>query len=166
MADGAARFRQDSSGPALLRITLCGLPMPGTQLSCSAACLSRHVPLSSDLQRRGPTTPLGSSAFARRYLRNHCCFLFLRVLRCFSSPGWPLSRWRAFRAPGSPIRKSADLRAFAPPRGLSQLVTSFFASESLGIPRAPLIDFLVSSFNCKSILSDGSKAVRLTFDSS
>ena len=109
---------------------------------------------------------LGSSAFARRYLRNHCCFLFLRVLRCFSSPGWPLSRWRAFRAPGSPIRKSADLRAFAPPRGLSQLVTSFFASESLGIPRAPLIDFLVSSFNCKSILSDGSKAVRLTFDSS
>ena len=78
----------------------------------------------------------------------------------------PFLRWRAFRAPSSPIRKSADLRAFAPPRGLSQLVTSFFASESLGIPRAPLIDFLVSSFNCKSILSDGIKAVRLTFDSS
>ena len=120
------------------------------------------------LQPRTGLDPLGlgSSAFARRYLRNHCCFLLLRVLRCFSSPGWPLSRWRAFRAPGSPIRKSADLRAFAPPRGLSQLVTSFFASESLGIPRAPLIDFLVSSFNCKSILSDGIKAVRLTFDSS
>ena len=33
---------------------------------------------------------LGSSAFARRYSRNHCCFLLLRVLRCFSSPGWPL----------------------------------------------------------------------------
>ena len=30
---------------------------------------------------------LGSSAFARRYLRNHCYFLFLRLLRCFSSPG-------------------------------------------------------------------------------
>ena len=30
---------------------------------------------------------LGSSAFARRYLRNHVCFLFLRLLRCFSSPG-------------------------------------------------------------------------------
>ncbi len=30
---------------------------------------------------------LGSSAFARRYLRNHFCFLFLRLLRCFSSPG-------------------------------------------------------------------------------
>ena len=30
---------------------------------------------------------LGSSAFARHYLRNHCCFLFLRLLRCFSSAG-------------------------------------------------------------------------------
>ena len=39
-----------------------------------------------------PTTPesklsgLASFPFARRYLGNHCCFLFLRVLRCFSSP--------------------------------------------------------------------------------
>ena len=32
-------------------------------------------------------TGLGSSVFARRYLRNRCFFLFLRVLRCFSSPG-------------------------------------------------------------------------------
>ena len=30
---------------------------------------------------------LGSSPFARRYSGNHCCFLFLGVLRCFSSPG-------------------------------------------------------------------------------
>ena len=30
---------------------------------------------------------LGSSAFARRYSRNRFFFLFLRVLRCFSSPG-------------------------------------------------------------------------------
>ena len=48
---------------------------------------------------------LGSSAFARRYLRNRCFFLFLRLLRCFSSPGslpqpmnsamdtWSLSMW-------------------------------------------------------------------------
>ena len=36
----------------------------------------------------GCTHPgLGSSAFARRYLRNRCFFLFLRLLRCFSSPG-------------------------------------------------------------------------------
>ena len=39
---------------------------------------------------RGLDRPgLGSCAFARHYLRNHCYFLFLRVLRCFSSPGSP-----------------------------------------------------------------------------
>jgi hypothetical protein len=32
---------------------------------------------------------LGCSRFARHYSGNHYCFLFLRVLRCFSSPGWP-----------------------------------------------------------------------------
>ena len=30
---------------------------------------------------------LGSSGFARRYSQNRCFFLFLRLLRCFSSPG-------------------------------------------------------------------------------
>ena len=39
---------------------------------------------------------LGSSGFARRYSRNHCCFLFLWLLRCFSSPGSPpyVMDWR------------------------------------------------------------------------
>jgi hypothetical protein len=32
---------------------------------------------------------LGSSLFARRYLGNRVFFLFLWVLRCFSSPGCP-----------------------------------------------------------------------------
>ena len=32
---------------------------------------------------------LGSSGFARHYYRNHCYFLFLRVLRCFTSPRSP-----------------------------------------------------------------------------
>ena len=35
------------------------------------------------------TCGLGSSAFARHYLRNHSYFLFLWVLRCFSSPRSP-----------------------------------------------------------------------------
>ena len=36
----------------------------------------------------GCTHPgLGSSNFARRYFRNRCFFLFLRLLRCFSSAG-------------------------------------------------------------------------------
>ncbi len=33
--------------------------------------------------------PLASSAFARRYSRSRGCFPFLRLLRCFSSPGSP-----------------------------------------------------------------------------
>ena len=39
---------------------------------------------------------LGSSAFARRYSQNRCFFLFLRLLRCFSSPGSPpyVMYWR------------------------------------------------------------------------
>ena len=45
----------------------------------------------------GCTHPgLGCSVFARRYLRNRVFFLFLRVLRCFSSPGSPpcVMDWR------------------------------------------------------------------------
>ena len=45
----------------------------------------------------GCTHPgLGSSGFARRYSRNRCFFLFLRLLRCFSSPGSPpyVMDWR------------------------------------------------------------------------
>ena len=39
--------------------------------------------------RKENPSGLGYSAFARRYLRNRFFFLFLWVLRCFSSPGWP-----------------------------------------------------------------------------
>ena len=43
---------------------------------------------------------LGSFHFARRYFGNRCFFLFLRLLRCFSSPGslpyvmdWRMDDW-------------------------------------------------------------------------
>ena len=49
---------------------------------------------------------------------------------------------------GCPIRKSPDQRLFAPPRSLSQLVTSFIASGSQGIHHA----LLVTSF-CFSRIS-------------
>lgn len=66
----------------------------------------------------GPRAGLGCSVFARRYWRNRCLFLLLRVLRCFSSPrspcpayafSWesPSKRW------GFPIRKSPGQRSFA-----------------------------------------------------
>ena len=93
--------------------------------------------------RTGRNQPgLGSSPFARHYLGNHCYFLFLRVLRCFSSPGLPFLSYKRkpwfFKPVGCPIRKSTDQLVCAHPRRLSQLITSFIASESLGIPRVPL----------------------------
>lgn len=39
---------------------------------------------------------------------------------------------------GFPIRKSPDQRLLPPPRSLSQVATSFFFNDRLGIPRTPL----------------------------
>ena len=87
------------------------------------------------------TCGLGSSPVARHYWGNHCCFLLLEVLRCFSSLRSPpqILLWgcRPFRPAGCPIRKSPDQRLFAPTRCLSQLITSFIASVSQGIRHAP-----------------------------
>ena len=74
--DSARSFKNFAYGI----VTLFDLPFKTVRLSF-------HVP------RRGPypgsiSTPgLGCSDFARHYSRNRFCFLFLRVLRCFSSPG-------------------------------------------------------------------------------
>ena len=43
---------------------------------------------------------------------------------------------------GCPIRKFADQFLSADPRDLSQLVTSFIASETLDIPHTPLVTYL------------------------
>src|SRR5882757_937522 len=60
-----------------------------------------------------------------------------------------------FKRPGFPIRKSADQFIFADPRGLSQLITSFFASESQGIPRVPFLTFFyLYAFCSYSMLFD------------
>ena len=90
---------------------------------------------------------LGSFPFARHYLGNHCYFLLLRLLRCFSSARSRIIR-HVFNMPGCPIRKSLDQVAFANPQSLSQLITSFFASESLGIPRVPLFTFFTGIAFC------------------
>ena len=55
----------------------------------SAIVLSPHWRRSYNPARCLDTRGLGSCAFARHYWRNHCYFLFLRVLRCFSSPRSP-----------------------------------------------------------------------------
>ena len=53
-----------------------------------------------------------------------------------------------FNQPGFPIRKSPDQVIFADPQRLSQLITSFIASESQGIPRILFLTFFHSYAFC------------------
>ena len=118
----------------------------GLQLPDRAAAPSDDIPLPPvyNARRLEHKQGLGSSLSARRYWGNRICFLFLRVLRWFTSPGSPLapyftqerisrhcsgSRWK--------IRKSPDHSPFAAPRGLSQLTTSFVAFLRQGIHHVP-----------------------------
>ena len=55
-------------------------------------------------------------------------------------------RCQAFSLTGCPIRTPTDLNLFAVPRRFSQLTTSFFASESLGILRPLFSCFLALVF--------------------
>ena len=85
---------------------------------------------------------LGSSPFARRYSGNHACFLFLRVLRCFTSPRSPYALsvvpeydpWWV-----SPFGHPRLIARLAAPRGFSQPATSFIASRYQGIHRMPFL---------------------------
>ena len=108
LADGPAGFTLDYSCPALLRVPLGfgQLPVPGFhRLRPPFPGRSGHRPscriVALQPQRGRNPAGLGSSPVARHYWGNHCYFLFLRVLRCFSSPRSPLpfgryrnrSRW-------------------------------------------------------------------------
>jgi hypothetical protein len=61
-----------------------------TLFGCTFQCYSAIL-LQSLLSVHNPLSPktygLGSFPFARRYSENRSFFLFLRLLRCFSSPG-------------------------------------------------------------------------------
>ena len=82
---------------------------------------------------------LGSSAFARRYFGNRVFFLFLRVLRCFSSPGSPrtamysLHADRGFLCRVSPFRYLRIIGYVLLPeafRSLSRLSSALSAKAS------------------------------------
>ena len=82
---------------------------------------------------------LGSSAFARRYSQNRCFFLFLRLLRCFSSPGSPpyVMDWRmddtssSYRvSPFRHLRIKDYLHLPAAFRSLSRLSSALSAKAS------------------------------------
>ena len=96
LRDGPRRFGQDSTCPALLRCHLRYFTVIRTGLSPSTVALSNtfwfpKVSLLMVLQPRHVRKHigLGSAPFARHYSGYRLFFLFLRVLRCFSSPGSP-----------------------------------------------------------------------------
>ena len=85
------------------------------------------------------TLGLASFHFARHYFGNHGCFLFLALLRCFSSGGSPhipmysvYDVWKLLHTDFS-IRKSAGQSLLTAHRSLSQLTTSFIGSQCQGI---------------------------------
>ena len=92
LADGPAGFTLDYSCPALLRVPLGfgPLPVPGFHRlrppfpERSGHCPSCRIVALQPQRGRNPAG-LGSSPVARHYWGNHSYFLFLQVLRCFSS---------------------------------------------------------------------------------
>ena len=87
---------------------------------------------------------LASFPFARHYWGNLGWFLFLALLRCFSSGGSPhipmnsvYDTWLWHHADCS-IRKSAGQSLLTAHRSLSQLTTSFIGSQCQGIRPALL----------------------------
>ena len=96
MPDGPGGFTQGCTCPALLRVPLRFAPLrvrsyhalwPGFPARSAHGAPCDIVALQPP--RRLDGAGLGCSPFARRYWGNHSYFLFLRVLRCFSSPRWP-----------------------------------------------------------------------------
>ena len=82
---------------------------------------------------------LGSFPFARRYSGNRCFFLFLRVLRCFSSPGslpyvmnWRMDTWGLLKwvSPFRNLRIKGYLLLPEAYRSLSRLSSALSAKAS------------------------------------
>ena len=134
---------QDFSCPALLRCRLPSDPASLTGLSPSAARLSSRFcslyfdGLATVLQPRRCRNigGLGSCAFARHYLRNHFCFLFLRVLRCFSSPGLLGALRRAAIACGG--LPHSEIHAYAGICPWAWLIAACHVLRRLREPRHP-----------------------------
>ena len=102
---------------------------------------------------------LGCSRFARRYWGNRSFFLFLQILRCFSSLRSPLQTyefslgWQHLsHCRVSPFRNLRVTVRLTTRRSLSQSSTSFIASQRQGIHRCALYS-LISIPRLQSISS-------------
>ena len=106
----------------------------------AASSLAVLQPRAAHCYARG----LGSSAFARHYSRNHCYFLFLRVLRCFSSPRSPGALRRdGIAAAGFPHSDIGGSCGYLPlAAAFRSLSRPSSPPRATGIPRAPFFAFL------------------------
>ena len=100
---------------------------------------------------------LGSSGFARRYFRNRCFFLFLRLLRCFSSPGsppyvmdWRMDTWGLLKwvSPFGYLRINGYLLLPEAFRSLSRLSSALSAKAST--LRSFLLDLVYSFYSVRN----------------
>ena len=145
LPDGPGGFTQDYSCPALLRNTPGISNNRGRGLSPAMAELSRSSPLMQETPKEGPTTPnlrrhrcgLGCSPVARHYWGNHCCFLLLEVLRCFSSLGSPpqASSW-GYPPKGGGLSHS-EIRASKVICTYTRLIAAYHVLHRLREPRHP-----------------------------
>src|SRR6187431_1899194 len=149
LADGPAKFRQGFTCPALLRIPLSITLVTHTGLSPSMAPLSSgfrflvHKISWSYNPNIAVTTLVWANprslatTYGITFVFFSSAYLDVSVQRVAH-----LSMYYVFNIVGCPIRISTDQFVCANPRSFSQLITSFFASESLGIPHTPLFCLL------------------------
>ena len=110
-------------------VTLSGHLFHGVLLSFSLNNVEPYNPLH---KCRVWAVPFSLIAYSGNLIR----FLFLRVLRYFSSPGYPPRHRRgllAYTKRGYPIRTPPGHRILAPNRRLSRPYTSFFGTTCQGI---------------------------------
>ena len=150
MRNGLRGFKQGFTSPALLRcllrvwiafayapVTLYGPPFQRIRLTTRLVTLLLQV-LQPPTHRNA--TGLGSSDFARHYFRNRGFFLFLQVLRWFTSlgslvPAYVFSGpFLRFAQEGFPIRTSPDI---APMCGSPKLIAACHVLHRLFLPRHP-----------------------------
>ena len=109
---------------------------------------------------------MGCSRFARRYSGNRGCFLFLEVLRCFSSPGSPrlgygfTQRWSDMTRTGFP---HSGILGLASVCDYPRLIAAYHALHRLLMPRHP--PYTLSSLTPNRIATRGLNLVetRITY---
>src|SRR6267142_4000883 len=133
----------ESRSFSFTRLSRSMAPLPrGLQLTTGLVTLLLSA-LQPPLDRDPPG--LGCCDFARHYFRNRGFFLFLQVLRWFTSlsslvPDYVfIGPYAGFTCMGFAIRRSPCQSLLSAPRGLSQLATSFIAIFCQGIHHAPLV---------------------------